>query len=470
MAKLNFRDRLLIISLPTVAVMIAIMGFITYFSASDAIFDLYDDETTKLVEIVKRELDVWHSDAKAKAKYIAGSEIFIDACGGNRVAEAKAKLEEFHSNFDLYENVFLARTNGEIFIDSIGGASVGINISELPDYKINVEKANAGEIWIGAGKKSPATGRPVALITAPIYQGGRIVGILGTPIEINDFSNAFIKDIVIGKSGYIFITDDTGNFVAHPNPEMIIKANTGDYDWGPELMGNEGGIINYKFEGDDKTAIYTTSEVEDWKICATVTDSDLTGLVAGIIFVVLIMGAISVAVVAVTVWIIATRVYKAVSSATASIASGSGEVLNAASQVSTSSQELASGASDQASSLEEISASLEELAASTQQNADNARQASALAGESRKAFIRGRETMEKLVSTIGNLKNSSDQMAKIIKTIDEIAFQTNLLALNAAVEAARAGEAGKGFAVVAEEVRNLAQRSAEAAKGYLSPY
>ena len=143
---------------------------------------------------------------------------------------------------------------------------------------------------------------------------------------------------------------------------------------------------------------------------------------------------------------------------------GSEQVAAASGQVSAASQSLAEGATEQAAGLEETSSSLEEMSSMTRQNADNAQQANALAGEARRAATTGAESMGRMNAAIGEIQKSSDETAKIIKVIDEIAFQTNLLALNAAVEAARAGEAGKGFAVVAEEVRNLAMRSAEAAK------
>lgn len=146
------------------------------------------------------------------------------------------------------------------------------------------------------------------------------------------------------------------------------------------------------------------------------------------------------------------------------ISSAAEQVASGAKQVSDSSMALSQGATEQASSIEELTASLEEISVQTKQNADSAVQANELAENAKVNAAQGNLQMNQMLKSMDEINESSSNISKIIKVIDEIAFQTNILALNAAVEAARAGQHGKGFAVVAEEVRNLAARSANAAK------
>lgn len=288
-----------------------------------------------------------------------------------------------------------------------------------------------------------------------------------------------VASIKYDGKNYVWINDYDDNMIYHPTlkgnqSELADKNGKKFIAEGTNLAKEKGGgTVSYYWtkKGQDPSKVFPKisymRSYPDWKwvigtgIYVDDVDNAVQRTFLQILFINIIVMIVIIMIVSLT---IVREIVNSMEGITRDLDESSREVSVASSQLDAASQKLAEGSTEQAASIQETSSTLEETASMVKQNRENTQQAAVLAKQSKDYANKSNTEMQKMMTAMDDLKKSSAEIAKIIKVIDEIAFQTNILSLNAAVEAARAGDAGKGFAVVAEEVRSLAQRSAQAAK------
>jgi methyl-accepting chemotaxis protein len=353
--------------------------------------------------------------------------------------------------------------------------------------------------------------------------GGKVVGALYVGIDITEDLNDLkkkIRSIKVGTTGYFYVLNSTpgkayGDLIVHPAKEGTNLLASKDADgrlFIKEIVDKKNGLITYDWQNPGETSArakvvaYAWFKDWNWVVAGGTYRDEITaeasqlrnryivfGMVALAIFAVLLYfmvratvsrplalvrdAAVKIAEGDLTVNIVNTRrdeigllteamngISRNLSSVVGTVREGAEQIAHASQEISTGNLDLCSRTEQQASSLATTASSMDQLTSTVKQNADNARQANQLALNASTVAQKGGTMVSQVIDTMNSINHSSRKIADIIGVIDGIAFQTNILALNAAVEAARAGEQGRGFAVVASEVRNLAQRSAAAAK------
>ncbi len=394
-------------------------------------------------------------------------------------------FKTFMEEYDYYDVFLMDLKNGEIVFTVFKEADFGKNLSgfDAGMLKDAWTQARTGKVYISdMAPYAPSAGAPAQFVAAPILEDDAIIGVLALQISTGAFNTVMGERTGLGESGETFLVGqdhlmrsdsflDPTNFSVAASFDKNNKAQSQQIIGA--LSGEKGNLIGPSHSnfitGKDNSVMASYSPVNVgnriWALVAEIDESEAMKASNAIQLALLIVSFVGILAISGVSVLMARSITGPINRVIEGMQTGSDQVANSSQQISSASQQLADGASTQASSLEETSASLEEMASTSNASAQNTQLANQQSSEVKVQAERGQKSMVQLVEAMKKIEASSDETAKIIKTIDEIAFQTNLLALNAAVAAARAGDAGKGFAVVAEEVRNLAQRSAEAAKG-----